>query len=101
TLPRLPRTYTGHDPGAVGQQLLRSGGPVTTGDSLHQQARGLIDEDAHAAFPVALATACLTASSMSVSAENPAFFRISTAISSFVPMSRMTMGTLSGNSRVA
>ena len=38
---------------------------------------------------------------MSVIADIPAFFRISSAISSFVPVSLMTSGTLSGLSRVA
>jgi len=43
-------------------------GAVAAGDSLDQEAGFLVDEDAHAAFPRARATACFTASSMSVSA---------------------------------
>src|SRR2546423_3136673 len=95
--------HTGNHRGAVGHHLLRVKRTVAAGYALYQEAGRLIDEDAHAAlpFPVACATACLTASSMSVSAENPAFFRISTAMASFVPMRRMTIGTLSANSRVA
>src|SRR5712691_9595440 len=72
---------------------------VAAGNALHHQAGLLIDEDAHAAF--ALATACFTASSMSVSAGKPARVRICTASSSLVPVSRMTSGSLSGNWRVA
>src|SRR2546428_471655 len=85
--------------GAVADHLPRVERSVAAGNALHHQAGLLIDEDAHAAF--ALATACFTASSMSVSAGKPACVRIWTASSSLVPVSRMTSGTLSGNWRVA
>src|SRR6266550_277912 len=99
-LPAFAGRDPGHDLGAVGDHLPRVKRPVATGDTLHHQAGLLINEDAHAtAF--AWATARFTASSMSVSAENPACVRICTASSSLVPVSRMTIGTLSGNVRVA
>src|SRR5207247_4834881 len=90
----LPRGHTGHDFGAVLDHLLVMKRSVAARDSLHHEARGLIDEDAHA-------TACFTASSMSASALNPARSRIAIPSFSFVPVSRITIGTLSGNSFVA
>src|SRR5437762_2192595 len=91
---------TGHHLGAVADHLPRVERPVATGNALHHQAGLLIDEDAHAAA-FALATACFTASSISVSAGKPACVRIWTASSSLVPVSRMTSGTLSENALVA
>ncbi len=70
---------------------------VAAGDALHDERRVLVDEDAHAAFPpFASATAFFTASSMSDDAEKPFSCRIFIAISSLVPVRRMTIGTLSG-----
>src|SRR6266550_106243 len=100
-LPAFSGRHSGDNLRAVGHHLLGMERAVAAGDPLHHQAGRLIDEDAHAAFPLTFATACFTASSMSVSAENPALVRISTASCSFVPMRRMTIGTWSGNSRVA
>src|SRR6202008_1469935 len=96
-LAALPRRDTADDLRSVLDHLPGVERAVAARDSLNQQAGVLVDEDAHAAFPpVARATAFLTASSMSVIADNPLSLRIFTAISSLVPVSRMTSGTLSG-----
>src|SRR5439155_14666037 len=98
-LAALSRRHARDHPGAIGDHLLGVERAVAARDPLDDEARGLVDEDAHAA-PFALATACFTASSMSVSAGNPACFRISIPSRSLVPVSRITIGTLTGNSRV-
>src|SRR5439155_6643416 len=98
-LAAFSRRDPGDHLGAVSEHLPRVERAVPTGDPLHHEARLLVDEDAHAAL--ALVTACLTASSMSVRAEKPALVRIAIASSSFVPVRRITSGTLSGNCAVA
>src|ERR1041385_2401976 len=85
----------------VGDHLPRVERAVPAGDALHQEARVLVDEDAHAARAFAAATARFTAWSMSVRAEKPAAVRIWTASASFVPVSRITRGTLRESWRVA
>src|SRR5207237_10263106 len=93
-LTAFPGRDAGDHLGPVPEHLPRVERAVATGDSLHHQARLLVDEDAHAVL--AFATACLTASSMSLRAEKPALVRISMASSSLVPVRRITSGTLSG-----
>src|SRR5881296_323463 len=93
-LATLSRRHPCHDLRAVADHLTGVERAVPTGDPLHEQARVLVDEDAHA---FACATARFTASSMSVRAEKPALVRIAIASASFVPVSRMTSGTLIGN----
>ena len=100
-LAAFPRRHAGDDLRAVLDHLPGMKRSVAARDSLHDEARVLVDKDAHAAFPFAFATACFTASSMSDSAENPARSRIAMPSRSFVPVSRITMGTLSGKSLVA
>ena len=96
-LAALARRDAADDLRAVLHHLLRVERAVAPGDALHDQRRVVVDEDAHAAFPpFASATAFFTASSMSDDAVKPFSCRIFTAISSFVPVSRMTIGTLSG-----
>src|SRR5690606_6379873 len=96
-LATLARCHTSHDVGAVLHHLARVERPVATGDALNEELRVTVDKDAHdASLPVASATAFCTASSMSVIAEKPFSCRIFTAISSLVPVRRMTMGTVSG-----
>src|SRR4051812_2979797 len=96
-LAALARSYTANDLGAVLDHLLCMERAVPTGDALHDEAGVFFDENAHAAFPpVARATAFFTASSMSVIADIPFSLRIFSAISSLVPVSRITSGTLSG-----
>src|SRR2546426_10724243 len=97
-LATLSRRYPCHDLRAVADHLTGVERAVPAGDPLHEQARVLVDEDAHA---FACATARFTASSMSVRAEKPALGRIPIASASFVPVSRMTSGTLIGNCCVA
>src|SRR4029079_532948 len=93
SLSALARRNACDDLGAVLHHLLGVKRPIAAGDALDEEAGVLVDEDAHAAFPpVASATAFLTASSMSVIADMPFFSRILTAISSFVPVSRITSG---------
>src|SRR5206468_2222766 len=100
-LAAFPWRHTRDDFRAVLHHLLCVERSVAAGDSLHDEAGRSIAEDAHVAFPLDRATACFTASSMSVNAENPARSRIAMPSRSFVPVSRMTIGTLSGNSFVA
>src|SRR4029079_14216741 len=75
---------------------------VAAGDALHDHRGLVIEEDAHAPLAAlgvtgeASCTAFCTASSMSDDAENPFSCKIFIAISSLVPVSRMTIGTLSG-----
>src|SRR2546426_1378835 len=57
---------------AVADHLSRMERSVAAGDALHDEAGVLVQKDAHAP---ACATACFTASSMSVRAENPASVR--------------------------
>src|SRR4030095_11126438 len=96
-LAALAWRHTGHDLRAVLDHLARVEGSVAARDALDNDRRALVDEDAHAALPpVASCTARCTASSMSVMAEKPFSVRIFTAISSFVPVRRITIGTLSG-----
>src|SRR5205085_1986628 len=102
-LPALSWRHAGHDASAVLDHLLCVKRSIAAGDPLDHQRRILVDEDAHAACPpfVASSTAFFTASSMSFDAEKPFSWRIFIAISSLVPVRRMTMGTLSGLSFVA
>src|SRR6185437_6955110 len=100
-LAALARSHAGNDVRAVLHHLLGVERSVASCDSLHDELGVVVDEDTHAAFPVASATAFFTASSMSVIALNPFSVRIFTAISSLVPVRRMTMGTLSGFALVA
>src|SRR6266850_515267 len=93
-LAAFPRRHTGDDAGAVLHHLFGVKRSVAARNSLHQKACGFIDEGAHP-------TACFTASSMSASALNPARARIAIPSFSLVPVSRITIGTLSGNSFVA
>src|SRR5208283_1386411 len=68
-------------------------GAVPPGDSLHDDARVLADQDAHAyAFP-ARATTALTASVRSSYASMPAAERSCRPSASFVPIRRITSGT--------
>src|SRR5690349_2802405 len=97
SLTALSRRDPRDDAGAVLHHLLCVERSIAAGDPLDDERRLLIDEDAHAAFPpFASWTARCTASSMSVIAEKPFSLRILTAISSLVPVRRMTMGSLSG-----
>src|SRR5213078_2869932 len=94
-LSTLPRRHACHDLGAVADHLARVERAVAAGDSLDQEARALVDEDAHAAR--ARATACCTASSMSVSAGNRAAVMMRSAATTFCglelpPMSRKLAG---------
>src|SRR5205814_1578907 len=99
-LTAFTRRNAGDDLRAVLQHLLRVERAVATGDTLHDHRGLVIEEDAHAA-PFASCTAFCTASSMSDDAENPFSCKIFIAISSLVPVSRMTIGTLSGFCLVA
>src|SRR5262249_35955767 len=96
-LTAFARRHARHDLRAILDHLLRVERAVAARDALHDQRRVLVDEDAHAALPpLASSTAFFTASSMSDDAEKPLSCRIFIAISSLVPVSRMTIGTLSG-----
>src|SRR5512146_1258580 len=98
----LPGRDAGHDPGAVLHHLLGVERAVAARDPLHDDGRVLVDEDAHAALPpFANSTAFFTASSMSDDAEKPCSARIFSAMSTFVPVSRITIGTVSGFCDVA
>src|SRR2546426_7477397 len=83
---------------AVADHLSRMERSVAAGDALHDEAGVLVQKDAHAP---ACATACFTASSLSVRGENPAPVRIPTANSSVVAGSRVTEGTVQPSCRVA
>src|SRR5258708_732535 len=101
-LTAFPGRHAANDLRAVLDHLLRVKAAIAARDALHDDRRGLVDEDAHAAFPpCASATACLTASSMSDDAVNPLSCRIFMASSSFVPVRRMTSGMRSGLAFVA
>src|SRR5215208_707799 len=106
-LPALPRGHAGDDPGPVLQHLLGVERAVAARDPLDDDGGVLVDEDAHAPLPfaslsvgvageVASCTAFRTAESMSVIASNPFSLRMRSAISSFVPVRRITIGTLRG-----
>src|SRR5207237_9126284 len=88
---------TGDNLRAVLHHLARVKGAVSTGDSLNEKPRAFVDEYAHAALsPVSSATDFCTAASISVIADRTCSSRIFTAISSLVPVSRMTSGTFNG-----
>jgi hypothetical protein len=65
-LPALSRGHAGDDVRAVLQHLLGVERAVAARDALHDEARVLVDEDAHLPPSVASWTAFFTASSMSV-----------------------------------
>src|SRR5690606_38721055 len=101
-LAALPRRDAGDDAGAVLEHLLRVKRAVAARDPLNDYPGRVVDEYAHAACPpVASCTAFCTALSMSVIAEKPLLSRICTAISSLVPVSRITIGPLRGFDFVA
>src|SRR5262249_49157821 len=99
-LAALPRRHAAHHRGAVLQHLAGVERALAPGDALDQQPRLRVDEDAHAA-PLASATTCCTAWSMSLSARMPTPSRMRMASTSLVPVSRMTIGTSTLNWRVA
>src|SRR5204863_661706 len=92
----LARRDAAHDLRAVGHHLLRMERAVAAGDALDDQARALVDQDAHAGTSCAFSITMRTASSMLVVAPSPFSFRICRAFSSFVPVRRMTSGISSG-----
>src|SRR6185437_14484147 len=96
-LAAFARRHAADDLRAVLDHLARVERAVATRDALHEYRARVVEEDAHAALPPwASCTAFCTAWSMSDEAENPFSCRIFIAISSLVPVSRMTIGTLSG-----
>src|SRR5690606_4396081 len=100
-LPALPRSHPRHHAGSVLAHLARVERSIAPCNPLYDEARILIDEDAHLPSPLARFTDHSTASSMSVIALNPAAARISAAFSSLVPVSRITIGTAMSICRVA
>src|SRR3954467_3232249 len=99
-LPPLPGRHPGDHLGAVLQHLAGVEGAFPSGDSLDQKASVGAGPDAHAA-PRASLTTRSTAWSISLSAVIPTSLRMRIASASLVPVSRMTIGTLTLNWRVA
>src|ERR1019366_8091687 len=99
-VPALPGRHPGHHVGAVFNHLPRVEGSLPAGNALHHEPRFRSDPDAHAAA-FASATAFDTAASMSLIAAMPTLSRIRNAAASLVPVSRITIGTLTVNCLVA
>jgi elongation factor Tu len=91
-----------HDLGTVRDHLARVEGRLVPGESLHQDLRGLVDEDAHGCpFRAATTRSAASESVSAVMIGRPLSFRIRRPSSTLVPASRTTSGIFSSVSRVA
>src|ERR1700726_3441394 len=99
SLPALSGSHSAHHLRAVFDGGLRMETSFAAGESLEDDARVLIDEDAHCASLTTFSAASFIPSA--TVKLNPEDFKISCPFSTLVPSIRTTIGTFTLNSRAA
>src|SRR5258707_15405758 len=85
--------------GSVGERLRRVKGGLAAGETLHQQSRVFVDQDAHFANPTTFSAASRMPSA--TVKLNPDSLSIVRPNSTLVPSMRTTIGTFTASSRAA